>query len=48
MSNLPDPPKADKYRRCAKSGFLDISPICLRFNFSRALISTKFANFWMD
>jgi hypothetical protein len=48
MPNLPDPPEADKYRRCAKNGFLGISTICLRFNFPRALISTKFDDFWMD
>jgi hypothetical protein len=37
-----------RYRRCAKNLILAISTICLRLNFSRALISTKFAYFWMD
>jgi hypothetical protein len=45
MAILPDPPKADNYRRCAKNGFLGISPIGLRFHFSRALISPQFADF---
>jgi hypothetical protein len=37
-----------RYRRRAKNLILEISTICLRLNFSRALISTKFAYFWMD
>jgi hypothetical protein len=37
-----------RYRRCAKNSILGISTIGLRLNFSRALISTKFAYFWMD
>jgi hypothetical protein len=37
-----------RYLCCAKNLILGISTICLRLNFSRALISTKFAYFWMD
>ncbi|WP_419664125.1 HDIG domain-containing metalloprotein [Desulfosarcina variabilis] len=36
-----------RYRRCAKNLILGISAICLWLNFSCALISTKFAYFWM-
>jgi hypothetical protein len=42
MSNLPDIVVARKIESS------EYHPICLRLNFSRALISTKFADFWMD
>jgi len=42
MANLPD------IRVARKNLILGISTICLRLNFSCALISTQFAYFWMD
>jgi len=37
-----------RYPRYAKNSILGILPICLWKNFSKALISTKFAYFWTN